>query len=99
MSLFLLVLLLLLLEAGADVKSKPAKTTGETALAAAASTGNIQLVQLLLDHGADVNVPAIRHKVSLDIYSSTILASAGVEISVLRVAWTVLLSRAKISRL
>lgn len=52
----------MLLDAGADVNGKPAKTGGYTALTTAASSGDIETVELLLKHGADVNAPAIRYK-------------------------------------
>ncbi len=42
-----------LIEAGADVNMKQAG--GFTALMGAAQNGNAQIVQLLLEHGADIN--------------------------------------------
>jgi ankyrin repeat protein len=43
----------LLLDRGADVKTNAGET--ENALHAAATIGNIDIVKLLIEHGADVN--------------------------------------------
>ncbi len=61
----------LLLEYGADVNSNNPLHDCHTALAHAATQGNLECLRVLLRHGAELNDSNSRHKTALDILIQT----------------------------
>ncbi|TVY50444.1 Ankyrin repeat domain-containing protein 50 [Lachnellula cervina] len=51
-------MVLRLLHLGANVNEPAAENSGQTALRAASKSGNLYIVVILLDHGAEINAPA-----------------------------------------